>query len=179
MVFAIGNISGCHLNPAVSLGLFVGKRFPANEILPYWVAQVLGAIAGAGVLNVIANGKSDSSLAGGFAANGFDEHSPGNYSMMAALVTEVVLTLFFLIVILGSTSKMAPVGFAPLAIGLCLTWIHLIGIPMTNTSVNPARTTGPAVFVGGWALTQLWLFWIAPLVGAGLGALIYNWLNSD
>ncbi len=179
MAFAIGHISGCHLNPAVSLGLFVGKRFPASEILPYWVAQVLGAIAGAGVLYMIASGKSDFSLAGGFASNGFDEHSPGNYTMVAALITEVVLTLFFLIVILGSTSKRAPAGFAPLAIGLCLTLIHLIGIPVTNLSVNPARSTGPAVFVGGWALSQLWLFWIAPLVGAGLGALIYNWLDSD
>ena len=179
MAYAIGHISGCHLNPAVTLGLFLGKRFPSNEILPYWAAQVAGAIAGAGTLFVIASGKAGFSLDGGFASNGFDEHSPGGYSMVAALVAEVVLTAFFLIIILGSTAKKAPAGFAPIAIGLGLTLIHLIGIPVTNLSVNPARSTGPALFVGGWAVAQLWLFWVAPLIGAGLGATIYNWLDSE
>ncbi|WP_031498383.1 aquaporin Z [Bryobacter aggregatus] len=179
MAFAIGHISGCHLNPAVSLGLVVGKRFPSGEILPYWASQVLGAIAGAGILYLIASGKEGFSLAGGFASNGYAEHSPGGYSLGSALVAEIVLTMFFLIVILGSTSKKAAAGFAPLAIGLCLTLIHLIGIPVTNLSVNPARSTGPAIFVGGWALAQLWLFWVAPLIGAGLGGIIYNWLDSE
>lgn len=174
MAFAIGRISGCHLNPAVTLGLVAGKRFPAKELLPYWVAQVLGAIAGAGVLYVIASGKAGFSLAGGFAANGYGEHSPGGYTLLAGLVAEIVLTAFFLIVILGSTHKDAPSQLAPIAIGLCLTLIHLISIPVTNTSVNPARSTGPAIFVGGWALEQLWLFWVAPLVGAVLGALIFT-----
>lgn len=179
MAYAIGHISGCHLNPAVTLGLVVGKRFPSSEILPYWAGQVAGAVAGAGALYVIASGAAGFSLDGGFASNGFDAHSPGKYSMVAALVAEVVLTMFFLIVILGATSKRAPAGFAPIPIGLCLTLIHLIGIPVTNLSVNPARSTGPAVFVGGWALEQLWLFWLAPLVGAALGAVIYSWLDSE
>jgi aquaporin Z len=178
MAYGIGHISGCHLNPAVTLGLFLGKRFPAGEILAYWASQVVGAIAGAGVLYVIASGKPDFAL-GGFAANGFAEHSPGGYSMVAALVAEIVLTMFFLIVILGATSKRAPAGFAPIPIGFCLTLIHLIGIPVTNLSVNPARSTGPAVFVGGWAIEQLWLFWVAPLIGAAIGATIYNFLDSN
>lgn len=173
MAYAIGHISGCHLNPAVSVGLVAGKRFPASELLPYVVAQVLGGIAGAGVLFVIASGKADFSL-GGFASNGYAEHSPGGYSMMACLIAEIVLTFFFLMIIMGSTDKRAPSGFAPIAIGLGLTLIHLIGIPVTNLSVNPARSTGPAVFVGGWALTQLWLFWIAPIVGAALAGGVYN-----
>jgi aquaporin Z len=179
MAYGIGHISGCHLNPAVTLGLFLGKRFPSSEILAYWAAQVAGAIAGAGTLLVIASGKADFSLAGGFASNGFGEHSPGGYTMIAALVAEIVLTMFFLIVILGSTSKRAPAGFAPIPIGLCLTLIHLIGIPVTNLSVNPARSTGPAVFVGGWAIEQLWLFWVAPLIGAAIGATIYNFMDSN
>lgn len=173
MAFAIGHISGCHLNPAVSVGLVVGKRFPVSELLPYVVAQVLGGIAGAGVLYVIASGKAGFSLAGGFASNGYDLHSPGGYSMVACLVAEVVLTFMFLMIILGSTDKRAPQGFAPIAIGLGLTLIHLIGIPVTNLSVNPARSTGPAVFVGGWAVGQLWLFWVAPIVGAALAGVIY------
>jgi aquaporin Z len=173
MAFAIGHISGCHLNPAVSAGLVVGKRFPASELLPYVVAQVLGGIAGAGVLYIIASGKAGFQL-GGFASNGYAEHSPGGYSMVACLVAEVVLTFFFLMVIMGSTDKRAPTGFAPIAIGLCLTLIHLIGIPVTNLSVNPARSTGPAIFVGGWALSQLWLFWLAPIVGGALAGGFYN-----
>ena len=179
MAYAIGHISGCHLNPAVSIGLCVGKRFPASELLPYIVAQVLGAIAGAGVLYVIASGASGFSLSGGFAANGYGEHSPGNYSMVAALVAEVVLTFMFLIIILGSTDKRAPQGFAPIAIGLGLTLIHLIGIPVTNLSVNPARSTGPAIFVGGWALAQLWAFWIAPILGAILAGVVYHSVMED
>ena len=174
MAFAIGHISGCHLNPAVSVGLWVGKRFPGNELLPYVVAQVLGGIAGAGILYVIASGKEGFSTTGGFAANGYAAHSPGGYTLLAALVAEVVLTFFFLIVILGSTDKRAPQGFAPIAIGLALTLIHLIGIPVTNLSVNPARSTGPAVFVGGWALSQLWLFWLAPIVGAAIAGVVYG-----
>ena len=173
MAYPIGHISGCHLNPAVTVGLIVGKRFPAKDALPYILAQVAGGIAGAGVLYVIASGKAGFSTAGGFASNGFAEHSPGQYSMVAALVAEIVLTFMFLFVILGSTDKRAPAGFAPIAIGLCLTLIHLIGIPVTNLSVNPARSTGPAVFVGGWALGQLWLFWLAPIVGAALAGIVY------
>ncbi|MDZ7638462.1 MAG: aquaporin Z [Bryobacterales bacterium] len=179
MAYAVGHISGCHLNPAVTLGLVAGGRFPAGEVLPYWVSQVVGGIAGAAVLFVIASGKADFSLAGGFASNGFAEHSPGGYTMMAALVAEVVLTFFFLLVIMGATDKRAPSALAPVAIGLCLTLIHLIGIPVTNLSVNPARSTGPAVFVGGWALGQLWLFWIAPLIGGALGGLVYSWLGRE
>ncbi|WP_396268584.1 aquaporin Z [Ideonella sp.] len=174
MAYAIGHISGCHLNPAVSIGLWVGGRFDGSKLLPYIVAQVLGAVAAAGVLYLIASGKAGFSLSGGFASNGFGEHSPGGYSMTAALVTEVVLTAFFLFVIMGSTDKRAPAGFAPIAIGLCLTLIHLISIPVTNTSVNPARSTGVALFVGDWALSQLWLFWVAPIVGAAIGALAYK-----
>ncbi len=174
MAFAIGHISGCHLNPAVSAGLVVGKRFPASEFLPYVVAQVLGGVAGAGVLYVIASGKTGFDVSGGFASNGYGAHSPGGYSLLACLVAEVVLTFFFLMVIMGSTDKRAPAGFAPIAIGLCLTLIHLIGIPVTNLSVNPARSTGPAVFVGGWALSQLWLFWLAPIVGGALAGGFYN-----
>ena len=173
MAFAIGHISGCHLNPAVSVGLWVGKRFPASEIFPYIVAQVLGGMAGAGVLYVIASGKEGFSTAAGFAANGFGAHSPGGYTLLSALVAEIVLTFFFLIIILGSTDKRAPQGFAPIAIGLGLTLIHLIGIPITNLSVNPARSTGPAVFVGGWALAQLWLFWLAPMIGAAAAGIVY------
>ena len=174
MAFAIGHVSGCHLNPAVSIGLWMGGRFEASKLLPYIVSQVLGAIVAGGVLYIIASGKAGFDLAGGFASNGFGEHSPGKYSMFAALVCEVVMTMMFLIVILGSTDKRAPAGFAPLAIGLCLTLIHLISIPVTNTSVNPARSTGVALFVGDWAVAQLWLFWVAPIVGAVLGALVYK-----
>ena len=173
MAYAIGHISGCHLNPAVTLGLCVAGRHPKAEFLPYVVAQVLGGLAGAAVLYLIASGKEGFSTEGGFASNGFGEHSPGGYSMVAALVAEIVLTFFFLLIILGATDKRAPQGFAPIAIGLGLTLIHLIGIPVTNLSVNPARSTGPAVFVGGWALAQLWLFWIAPLIGAALAGLVY------
>jgi aquaporin Z len=179
MAYGIGHISGCHLNPAVSVGLVVGKRFPASELLPYIVAQVLGAIAGAAVLYLIASGKTGFSLSGGFASNGYAEHSPGGYSLVAALVTEIVMTFMFLMIILGSTDKRAPQGFAPIAIGLGLTLIHLISIPVTNTSVNPARSTGPAIFVGGWALAQLWLFWVAPIVGAALAGIVYNLFATD
>jgi aquaporin Z len=174
MAFAIGHISGCHLNPAVSVGLVAGKRFPASELLHYVVAQVLGGIAGAGVLFVIASGKAGFSVSGGFASNGYGEHSPGGYSLIACLVAEVVLTFFFLMIIMGSTDKRAPSGFAPIAIGLGLTLIHLIGIPVTNLSVNPARSTGPAIFVGGWAVSQLWMFWLAPIVGGALAGGVYN-----
>ena len=174
MAFTIGPISGCHINPAVSIGLVAGRRFPASELLPYVVAQVLGAIVGSGTLYVIASGKEGFTLAGGFASNGYGSHSPGGYSLLACFVAEVVLTLFFLLVILGSTDDRAPKGFAPVAIGLCLSLIHLISIPVTNTSVNPARSTGPAVFVGGWAVSQLWLFWIAPILGAALAGVIYS-----
>jgi aquaporin Z len=173
MAYAIGHVSGCHLNPAVTIGLFAGKRIPASDILPYVVAQVLGAIVAAGVLYVIASGKAGFTLAGGFAANGYGANSPGGYSLTAALVAETVLTFMFLIVIMGSTDKRAPQGLAPIAIGLCLTLIHLISIPVTNTSVNPARSTGPALFVGGWAIKQLWLFWVAPIVGAAIGGAVY------
>ena len=179
MAFAIGHISGCHLNPAVSIGLWAGGRFPAKELLPYIVAQVLGGILAGGVLLAIASGKAGFDVAAGFASNGFGEHSPGGYSMHAALICEVVMTAFFLIVIMGATDKRAPAGFAPIAIGLCLTLIHLISIPVTNTSVNPARSTGVAVFVGDWALAQLWLFWVAPIVGAVLGATIYKYIGSE
>ncbi len=179
MAFAIGHISGCHLNPAVSVGLVVGKRFPAKELLPYVGAQVVGAIAAAAVLYVIASGKAGFDVSAGFASNGFGDHSPGGYSLTAALVAEVVLTAIFLFVIMGATSSRAPAGFAPIAIGLCLTLIHLIGIPVTNVSVNPARSTGPALFVGGWALAQLWLFWVAPIVGGALGAALYRGVGGD
>ena len=176
MAFAIGPISGCHLNPAVTLGLAVGGRFAWKDVLPYWLAQVLGAIAAAAILYVIATGNG--SPIGGFAANGYAEHSPGRYSLGAALLTEIVMTFFFLLVILGSTAKKAAPGFAPIAIGLGLTLIHLISIPVTNTSVNPARSTGPALFVGGWALAQLWLFWVAPLIGAALAGLLFPKLEE-
>ena len=179
MAFAIGHISGCHLNPAISIGLWAGHRFPASELLPYIAAQVAGAIAASSVLFVIASGKGGFSLAGGFASNGYGAHSPGQYSLLACLVAEVVLTFIFLFVIMGATDKRAPVGFAPIAIGLCLTLIHLISIPVTNTSVNPARSTGPALFVGGWALEQLWLFWVAPIAGAILGGTVYKWLSEE
>jgi aquaporin Z len=172
--YALGPISGGHFNPAVSVGLWAGGRFPASQLLPYIVVQVAGGIVGAGVLYLIASGKSDFSLAAGFASNGYAEHSPAGYSLTAGLVTEIVMTFMFLIVILGSTHRRAPVGFAGLAIGLALTLIHLISIPVTNTSVNPARSTGPAVFVGDWALQQLWLFWLAPLAGAALAGFIYR-----
>ncbi|MCL1095711.1 aquaporin Z [Shewanella kaireitica] len=178
MAYAIGHISGCHLNPAVSFGLWAGGRFPASELAPYIIAQVLGGIAGAGILYLIASGQDGFSLAGGFASNGFGEHSPGGYSLTAALVCEVVMTLFFLIIILGATDDRAPKGFAPIAIGLGLTLIHLISIPVTNTSVNPARSTGPALFVGDWALSQLWLFWLAPIAGAILAGIIYKFFNA-
>jgi len=173
MAFAIGHISGCHLNPAVSVGLVVAKRFPASNLLAYVAAQVAGGIAGSAVLYVIASGKAGFDLAGGFASNGYAEHSPGGYSLMACLVAEVVLTFMFLIIILGATDKRAPQGFAPIAIGLGLTLIHLIGIPVTSLSVNPARSTGPALFVGGWAVQQLWLFWLAPIVGAAIAGVVY------
>jgi len=174
MAFAIGHISGCHLNPAVSIGLWAGGRFPAAKLVPYIVAQVLGAIVAGGVLYLIASGAAGFDVAKGFASNGYGEHSPGGYSLLAALVCEVVMTMFFLIIILGATDSRAPAGFAPIAIGLALTLIHLISIPVTNTSVNPARSTGVAVYVGGWAVGQLWLFWIAPIVGALLGAASYR-----
>src|SRR5579871_1263594 len=174
MAFAIGHISGCHLNPAVTLGLAMGKRFPFGEVIHYWVAQVLGGIAAAAVLFVIASGKEGFSLAGGFASNGYGVHSPGGYSLTACLTAEVVLTFMFLVIILGATDTRAPKGFAPIAIGLGLTLIHLIGIPVTNLSVNPARSTAPAVFVGGWALEQLWLFWVAPIVGAAIAGMVYS-----
>ena len=179
MAFAIGHISGCHLNPAVSLGLWAGGRFPAKDLIPYIVAQVLGGIAAGGVLYLIASGKAGFELSAGFASNGYGEHSPGGYSMLAALITEVVMTMMFLLVILGATDERAPKGFAPIAIGLCLTLIHLISIPVTNTSVNPARSTAVAVFVGDWAVTQLWLFWVAPIFGGMLGAVVYRFLGSE
>ncbi|MBZ5542723.1 MAG: aquaporin Z [Acidobacteriia bacterium] len=179
MAFAIGHISGCHLNPAVSVGLWVGKRFPGSDLIPYIIAQVVGAIAAGGVLYVIASGKEGFSLAGGFASNGYAAHSPGGYSLTACLVAEVVLTFMFLVIILGATDRRAPQGFAPIPIGLGLTLIHLIGIPITNLSVNPARSTGPAVFVGGWAISQLWLFWVAPIAGAALAGVFYRILAGD
>lgn len=178
MAFAIGHISGCHLNPAVSFGLWAGGRFPASELLPYIIAQVAGGIVGAGVLYLIASGQEGFSLAAGFASNGFGEHSPGGYSMISVMICEIVITLFFLLVILGSTDERAPKGFAPIAIGLCLTLIHLISIPVSNTSVNPARSTGPALFVGDWAVSQLWLFWAAPIIGAILAGVIYRYFNA-
>jgi aquaporin Z len=178
MAYAIGHISGCHLNPAVSIGLWAGGRFEASKLLPYIVAQVAGAVVAGGVLYLIASGKAGFDVSAGFASNGYGDHSPGKYSMVAALVCELVMTMMFLIVILGSTDKRAPAGFAPLAIGLCLTLIHLISIPVTNTSVNPARSTGVALFVGDWALTQLRMFWLAPIAGAVLGATVYKAIGS-
>jgi len=179
MAYAIGPISGCHINPAVSLGLWAAGRFPAGKLVPYIIAQVLGGIAAGGVLYVIASGAAGFDVTKGFASNGYGEHSPGGYSLVAALVIEVVMTMFFLLVILASTAKRAPVGFAPLAIGLALTLIHLISIPVTNTSVNPARSTAVAVFVGDWAISQLWLFWVAPFVGALLGVIAYKVVATD
>ncbi len=176
MAYAVGHVSGGHFNPAVTIGLWAGGRFPAGEIVPYWVAQVLGGIAAAAVLYLIASGKVGFDVSGGFASNGYAEHSPGGYAMVACLIAEVVLTFFFLLIIMGSTDGRAPAGFAPIAIGLALTLIHLISIPITNTSVNPARSTGPALFAGGWALAQLWLFWLAPLVGGALGGIAYRCL---
>ena len=179
MAYGIGHISGCHLNPAVSVGLAVGRRFAWSDVLPYIVAQVLGAIAGAGVLYVIASGAANFDLTKGFASNGYGSHSPGGYSLTACLVAEAVLTFMFLMIIQGATDRRAPQGFAPIAIGFGLTLIHLISIPVTNTSVNPARSTGPAIFVGGWALSQLWLFWLAPIAGAAVAGIVYPWLAGD
>ena len=179
MAYAIGHISGCHLNPAVSIGLWAGGRFPAKQLLPYILAQVLGAIVAGGVLYVIASGQAGFDVSKGFASNGYGAHSPGGYSMLSALVIEIVLTMFFLIVILGATDRRAPAGFAPLPIGLALTLIHLISIPVTNTSVNPARSTGVALYVGDWATSQLWLFWLAPIIGALLGALAYRLIAGE
>jgi aquaporin Z len=179
MAYSIGHISGCHLNPAVTVGLMAGGRFPSSQVVPYIVAQVIGAVIGAAMLYVIASGKAGFSLDGGFAANGYADHSPGKYGLGACLVAELVLTMGFLVVILGSTAPQVPAGFAPIAIGLALTLIHLVSIPVTNTSVNPARSTGPALFVGGWALAQLWLFWVAPLVGGAVGGLLYRWLSEE
>lgn len=178
MAYAIGHISGCHLNPAVSIGLWAGGRFPAKELAPYIVAQVIGGVLAGGVLYLIASGKAGFDLSGGFASNGYGEHSPGGYSMGSAFLTEIVMTMMFLIVILGATDKRAPAGLAPIAIGLCLTLIHLISIPVTNTSVNPARSTGVALYVGDWATAQLWLFWIAPIIGASIGAAIYRFIGK-
>ncbi len=179
MAFAIGHISGCHLNPAVSFGLWAGGRFDGKELAPYIIAQVLGGIAGAGILYVIAGGQAGFSTAGGFASNGFAEHSPGGYSLMAVMVCEIVMTFMFLMVILGSTDKRAPAGFAPIAIGLMLTLIHLISIPVSNTSVNPARSTGPAIFVGDWAISQLWVFWLAPIIGGILAGFVHKAMFAD
>ena len=179
MAFAIGHISGCHLNPAVSIGLWAGGRFNANELLPYIIIQVAGAIAGAGVLYLIASGKAGFELSSGLASNGYGEHSPGGYSLAACLLAEVVMTFMFLMIILGATDKRAPQGFAPIAIGLGLTLIHLISIPVTNTSVNPARSTGPALFVGDWATAQLWMFWVAPIIGAVIAGFVYRFLEND
>ncbi|NLG16104.1 MAG: aquaporin Z [Fibrobacter sp.] len=179
MAYAIGHISGCHLNPAVSIGLWAGGRFPAKELIPYIISQVAGAIAAGGVLFLIASGKAGFDLSGGFASNGYGEHSPGGYTLLSALICEVVMTMMFLLVIMGATDKKAPAGFAPLAIGLCLTLIHLISIPVTNTSVNPARSTGVAVFAGGWAIAQLWLFWVAPIIGGILGAVVYRFIGKS
>ncbi len=178
MAFAIGHISGCHLNPAVTIGLWAGGRFKASEVLPYIISQVLGGIAGAGVLYLIASGQVGFDVSGGFASNGYSDHSPGGYSLTSGFVTEVVMTFMFLMIILGATDERAPKGFAPIAIGLGLTLIHLISIPVTNTSVNPARSTGPALFVGGWAISQLWLFWIAPIIGAVLAGFVYNFIGG-
>ncbi|WBA16313.1 aquaporin Z [Salinivibrio proteolyticus] len=179
MAFAIGHISGCHLNPAVSIGLWAGGRFPANQLLPYIIAQVLGGLAAGGVLYLIASGQAGFDVSNGFAANGYGAHSPGQYSLTSALISEVVMTMMFLVVILGATDQRAPQGFAPIAIGLCLTLIHLISIPVTNTSVNPARSTGVALYVGDWATAQLWLFWIAPIAGAILGAFVYRFIGNE
>jgi aquaporin Z len=179
MAYAIGHISGCHLNPAVSVGLWAGGRFPAGQLAPYIAAQVIGAIAAGGVLYLIATGQAGFDVSAGFASNGYGEHSPGGYSMLSALITEIVMTMMFLIIILGATDERAPAGFAPIAIGLGLTLIHLISIPVTNTSVNPARSTGVALFVGDWAVAQLWLFWVAPIIGGGLGALVYRVIGKD
>ena len=179
MAYAIGHISGCHLNPAVSIGLWAGGRFPASKLLPYIIAQVLGGIVAGGVLYLIATGKAGFKVSAGFASNGYGAHSPGNYSLLAALITEIVMTMMFLIIILGATDKRAPQGFAPLAIGLGLTLIHLISIPVTNTSVNPARSTAVALYVGNWAIAQLWLFWVAPIIGAVLGALAYRFIGEN
>jgi len=179
MAYAIGHVSGCHLNPAVSVGLMVGGRFKSSELVPYVIAQVLGAVVAAGVLYLIASGKAGFDLAGGLASNGFAEHSPGGYSLVSGFVTEVVMTFMFLMIILGATDSRAPAGFAPIAIGLGLTLIHLISIPVTNTSVNPARSTGPAVFVGGWALAQLWMFWVAPIIGAALAGITYRAVSAE
>ncbi len=176
MAYAIGHISGCHLNPAVTLGLWAGGRFKGSEVLPYIISQVLGAIAGAGVLYLIASGNLGFDINNGLASNGYSEHSPGGYTLTSGFVTEVVMTFMFLMIILGSTDERAPKGFAPIAIGLGLTLIHLISIPVTNTSVNPARSTGPAIFVGGWALSQLWLFWVAPIIGGILAGFVYNFI---
>jgi len=179
MAYAIGHISGCHLNPAVTVGLAVGGRFPGAQVVPYIVAQVVGAIVAAGLLYAIARGAPGFDLAGGFASNGYGEHSPGKYDLVSAFLTEVVMTMMFLFIIMGATHGKAPVGFAPLAIGLALCLIHLVSIPVTNTSVNPARSTGPALIVGGWALGQLWLFWVAPLIGGAFGGLVYRWLSEE
>jgi len=179
MAYAIGHVSGCHLNPAVTVGLAAGGRFPANQIAPYVAAQVVGAIVGAAVLYLIASGAPGFDVAKGFASNGYAEHSPGKYGLIACLVTEVIMTMMFLFIIMGATHGKAPTGFAPLAIGLGLTLIHLVSIPVTNTSVNPARSTGPALFVGGWAIQQLWLFWIAPLIGGALGGVLYRWISDE
>ena len=179
MAYAIGHVSGCHLNPAVTVGLAAGGRFPASQIGPYIVAQLVGAVIGAALLYVIASGAPGFDLAKGFASNGFGDHSPGKYSLFAAFVTEVVMTMMFLFIIMGSTHGKVPAGFAPLAIGLGLALIHLVSIPVTNTSVNPARSTGPALFVGGWALQQLWLFWVAPLIGGALGGVVYRWISAE
>jgi aquaporin Z len=179
MAFAIGHISGCHLNPAVTLGLWAGGRVPPRDILPYIIAQVIGAILAAYILCIIASGNGTDPLAGGLASNGFGEHSPGHYGLGTAILTEILMTFFFLTVILGSTDRRAPAGFAPLAIGLALTLIHLISIPVTNTSVNPARSTGPAIVVGGWAISQLWVFWVAPIIGALIAGALYRWLNAE
>ena len=179
MAFAIGHISGCHINPAVSIGLGAGGRFPASELVPYIIAQVLGGVAAGGVLYLIASGKAGFDVSAGFASNGYGEHSPGGYSMQAALITEVVMTMMFLLIILGATAKRAPQGFAPIPIGLGLVLIHLISIPVTNTSVNPARSTGVALYVGDWAVAQLWMFWVAPIIGALLGALVYRAIGSS
>jgi len=179
MAYAIGHISGCHLNPAVTVGLAAGGRFPAGQIAPYVIAQVIGAVAASAVLYVIASGAAGFDLANGFAANGFDAHSPGKYGLLSCFLMEVVMTMMFLFIVMGSTHGKAPAGFAPLAIGLALVMIHLVSIPVTNTSVNPARSTGPALFVGGWALQQLWLFWVAPLIGGVLGGVVYRWLSDE
>jgi aquaporin Z len=179
MAYAIGHVSGCHLNPAVTVGLAAGGRFPAEQIVPYVIAQVIGAVAASALLYAIASGAAGFDVAKGFASNGYDAHSPGQYSLLACFLMEVVMTMMFLFVIMGATHGKAPAGFAPLAIGLALVMIHLVSIPVTNTSVNPARSTGPALFVGGWALTQLWLFWVAPLIGGALGGALYRWLSEE